>query len=153
MKNIVVAGGGVLGSQIAFQAAYCGFDVTIWLRSEGSITRTQPKLDHLKEVYIQTIGQMATPEGQTPATWARGIADYDTFDKDACLAQVEKAYAGLKLELDLGKAVRDADLVIESMAENAEEKIAFYKKLAPLMPEKTVLVTNSSTLLPSKFAK
>ena len=28
MKNIVVAGGGVLGSQIAFQAAYCGFDVT-----------------------------------------------------------------------------------------------------------------------------
>ena len=153
MKNIVVAGGGVLGSQIAFQAAYCGFDVTICLRSEGSITRTQPKLDHLKEVYIQTIGQMATPEGQTPATWARGIADYDTFDKDACLAQVEKAYAGLKLELDLGKAVRDADLVIESMAENAEEKIAFYKKLAPLMPEKTVLVTNSSTLLPSKFAK
>lgn len=153
MKNIVVAGGGVLGSQIAFQAAYCGFDVTIWLRSEGSITRTQPKLDHLKEVYIQTIGQMATSEGQTPATWARGIADYDTFDKDACLAQVEKAYAGLKLELDLGKAVRDADLVIESMAENAEEKIAFYKKLAPLMPEKTVLVTNSSTLLPSKFAK
>lgn len=153
MKNIVVAGGGVLGSQIAFQAAYCGFDVTIWLRSEGSIARTQPKLDHLKEVYAQTIGQMATPEGQTPANWARGIADYDTFDKEACLARAEKAYAGLKLELDLAKAVQDADLVIESMAENAEEKIAFYKKLAPLLPEKTVVVTNSSTLLPSKFAK
>ena len=29
MKNIVVAGGGVLGSQIAYQAAYCGFNVTI----------------------------------------------------------------------------------------------------------------------------
>ena len=51
MKKIVVAGGGVLGSQIAFQAAYCGFDVTIWLRSKGSIGRTQPKLDHLKTVY------------------------------------------------------------------------------------------------------
>ena len=126
---------------------------SIWLRSEGSITRTQPKLDHLKEVYQETIGQMATPEGQTPATWARGIADYETFDKDACLAQVEKAYAGLKLELDLAKAVADADLIIESMAENADEKIAFYKRLAPLLPEKTVLVTNSSTLLPSKFAK
>lgn len=37
MKKIVVAGGGVLGSQIAFQTAYCGFDVTIWLRSEASI--------------------------------------------------------------------------------------------------------------------
>lgn len=32
MKNITIMGGGVLGSQIAFQAAYCGFDVTIWLR-------------------------------------------------------------------------------------------------------------------------
>ncbi len=29
LKNIVVAGGGVLGSQIAYQAAYCGFNVTI----------------------------------------------------------------------------------------------------------------------------
>ena len=38
-SNVVVAGGGVLGSQIAFQAAYCGFNVTIWLRSEGSIGR------------------------------------------------------------------------------------------------------------------
>ena len=27
----VVIGGGVLGSQIAYQAAYCGFDVAIWL--------------------------------------------------------------------------------------------------------------------------
>ena len=31
-KKIVVAGGGVLGSQIAFQSAYCGYDVTIWLK-------------------------------------------------------------------------------------------------------------------------
>lgn len=153
MKNVVVAGGGVLGSQIAFQAAYCGFHVTIWLRSEGSIGRTQPKLDHLRQVYTDTINLMATPEGQTPATWARGIADYDTFDREACLAKVEQAYQGLTLELDLGKAVSDADLVIESMAENVEDKIAFYTKLAPLMPEKTIVVTNSSTLLPSKFAK
>ena len=153
IKNVVVAGGGVLGSQIAFQAAYCGFDVTIWLRSEGSIGRTQPKLDSLKQTYIDTIEKMATPEGQTPNVWARGIADYETFNKEACLEKAEKAYAGLKLELDMKKAVENADLVIESMAENAEEKISFYKRLAPLLPEKTVIVTNSSTLLPSKFAK
>jgi len=153
MKNIVVAGGGVLGSQIAFQAAYCGFNVTMWLRSEGSIGRTQPKLDSLKKTYIDTIEMMATPEGQTPANWARGIADYDEFDKETCLAKTEAAYANLKIELDMHKAVADADLVIESMAENVEDKIEFYKKLAPMLPEKTVLATNSSTLLPSKFAK
>lgn len=32
IKNVVVIGGGVLGSQIAYQAAYCGFNVTIWLK-------------------------------------------------------------------------------------------------------------------------
>lgn len=153
MKKIVVAGGGVLGSQIAYQTAYCGFDVTIWLRNEGSITRTQPKIDGLRKTYADVINAMATPEGQTPANWARGIADYDSFDKEACLAKAEQAYHGLKLELDMAKAVENADLVIESMAENADDKISFYKKLAPLLPEKTIIVTNSSTMLPSKFAK
>ncbi len=152
-KKIVVAGGGVLGSQIAYQAAYCGFDVTIWLRSESSIGRCQPKLDNLHKVYEETINKMATPEGQTPSTWARGIADYDSFDKNKCLEKSEKAYQSIKLELNMAEAVKDADLIIESMAENPEEKITFYKNLANLLPEKTVIVTNSSTLLPSKFAK
>lgn len=29
IKNVTVAGGGVLGSQIAFQSAYCDFNVTV----------------------------------------------------------------------------------------------------------------------------
>lgn len=152
MKNIVVAGGGVLGSQIAYQAAYCGFNVTIWLRSEGSIARTQPKLDRLHQVYADTIRQMAGPEGKQPGVWACGIADGDAFDPEACLARSDAAYQGIRLELDLAKAAADADLVIESMAENLEDKIAFYQKLSPLLPEKTIVVTNSSTLLPSKLA-
>ena len=153
MKNIVVAGGGVLGSQIAYQAAYCGFNVTIWLRSEGSIARTQPKLDRLHQVYADTIRQMAGPEGKQPGVWACGMADGDAFDPEACLARSDAAYQGIRLELDLAKAAADADLVIESMAENLEDKIAFYQKLSPLLPEKTIVVTNSSTLLPSKLAR
>lgn len=153
MKNIVVAGGGVLGSQIAYQAAYCGLNVTIWLRSEGSIARTQPKLDRLHQVYADTIRQMAGPEGKQPGVWACGIADGDAFDPEACLARSDAAYQGIRLELDLAKAAADADLVIESMAENLEDKIAFYQKFSPLLPEKTIVVTNSSTLLPSKLAR
>ena len=153
MKKIMVAGGGVLGSQIAFQAAYCGCDVTIWLRSEGSIGRTQPKLAQLQKTYLETIDAMAGPEGKTPQIWACGIADENAFDPDACKAQVKAASASIRLELDLAKAASGADLIIESMAENTEDKIAFYKKLAPVMAEKTILVTNSSTLLPSRFAK
>ena len=47
-KKVVVAGSGVLGSQIALQTAFKGFDVTIWLRSEGSIDRAKPKLERFK---------------------------------------------------------------------------------------------------------
>lgn len=149
-KNVVVAGGGVLGSQIAFQAAYCGFDVTIWLRSEGSIGRTQPKIDKLRQTYIDAIEAM--DDGSGP--WCAGISDSDKpLDKDACLARVDAAYNGLKLELDMAKAVANADLVIESMAEDAKAKIEFYEKLAPLLPERTVVATNSSTLLPGQFAR
>ena len=148
-KNIVVGGGGVLGSQIAFQSAFCGFNATIWLRSEGSIGRTQPKLDQLKETYLQEIEQMATGE----VSFAAGITDEESFDKDALIARVHKAYDSIKLELDMAKAVADADLVIESMAENTKDKIKFYETMAPLLPEKTVIVTNSSTMLPSAFAK
>ncbi len=151
MKKVVIAGGGVLGSQIAFQAAYCGFDVTIWLRSQGSIGRTQPKIDNLRSSYIDAIKLMDSPQG--PSNWCRGIADAGDFDSGKCLERVEKAYSGLKLELDMAKAAADADIIIESVAENVKDKIAFYEALAPLMPEKTLLCTNSSTLLPSQFAK
>ncbi len=151
MKKVVIAGGGVLGSQIAFQAAYCGFDVTIWLRSQGSIGRTQPKIDGLRKTYTEAIGLMES--SSEAANWCRGIADADGFDARKCLEQVEKAYSGLKLELDMAKAAADADFIIESVAENVKDKIAFYEALAPLMPEKTILCTNSSTLLPSTFAK
>jgi 3-hydroxyacyl-CoA dehydrogenase len=153
INRIVVAGGGVLGSQIAFQAAYCGFDVTIWLRSKESITRTQPKLDSLKKTYIDTICKMATPTGKTPDIWANGIADYKSFNEKSCIKKVEVAYSNIKLELNMESAVKNADLVIECMAEKIDEKIAFYKKLAPLLARKTIVVTNSSSLLPSKFAK
>ena len=39
-KKIVVAGGGVLGSQIALQTAYWGYDVTIWLPAWPISTRS-----------------------------------------------------------------------------------------------------------------
>ena len=130
-KKVVVAGGGVLGSQIAFQAAYCGFDVTVWLRSEGSIGRTKPKLDHLLETYERAIHDMAAGTGD----WCCGIAEPgQPIDEQACLARTRAAHDGIKLELDLAAAVADADLVIESMAEEAKAKNEFYAKLAPVLP-------------------
>ena len=50
IQNVVLIGGGVLGSQIAYQTAYKGFHVTIWLRSDASIGRAQPKLQRLRHL-------------------------------------------------------------------------------------------------------
>ena len=150
-KNIVVAGGGVLGSQIAFQTAYSGYNVTIWLRSEGSIGRCQPKIDALRRTYLDTLEAMKTD----PAAYAYGLLPKDGVTPEACDAakeRVEAAYRGLKLTCSYEEAFADADLVIESIAENPEQKIAFYTEMAGHLPEKTVVVTNSSTMLPSTFA-
>ena len=48
-KKITLIGGGVLGVQIGLMCAYTGHDTTFWLRSEGSIGRTQPKIDLYSE--------------------------------------------------------------------------------------------------------
>ena len=153
MKKIVIIGGGVLGSQIAFQSAYCGFDVTIWLRSEGSIQRTKEKLAMVKQEYIDEINLMNTEKGKSFNNWCRGIADVDDFNVDKCLETVEKAFESINLELNLESAIKDADLIVESMAEDFDAKKDFYKMMAPLVNSNTIVVTNSSTLLPSKLAK
>ena len=135
IKNVTVMGGGVLGTQIAFQAAYSGFNVTIWLRSEGSIERTKPKLEMVKNSYIDAIKLMDTNEGKSYENWCFGIADYEDFDKDECLKKVEEAYKSIKLELDIEKAVSDSDLVIDNICEIANTyKDLSYKNFQVLAP-------------------
>ena len=152
-KKIVVAGGGILGSQIAFQTAYCGFDVTILIREEDSKEKLMEKLNKLKETYIETINLMNTKPGRVSGSWAKGIASIENFKKSECLDKVNDAINHITIETNQAKAVKDVDLIIESVTEDIEVKKALYESLAPLLPEKTVIVTNSSTLLPSKMAK
>ena len=154
MKNITIAGGGVLGSQIAFQTAFCGFDVKIWLRSEESIGRTKPKLERLYNIYKTTLNE-AKKELGTGKVFPRGlIADSSKVteaDIDKLLKAVDKAYNEIKLTTSLEEACKDADLIIESMAENPEAKVAFYKSLDPHLEAKTIVATNSSSMVPSQF--
>lgn len=135
MKHVTVAGGGVLGVQIALQSAVKGKDVTIWLRSESSITRTQPRIQYYKEQYLGTL------QKGIPAPGLVGVTAED----------VEKAVASIRIELDLEKALSDADLLIEAISEDAGVKKDFFEKASPYITEKMIVVTNSSTLLPSMF--
>ena len=152
IKKVVVAGGGVLGSQIALQSAYCGFDVTIWLRSEESIERAKPKLERFKNIYVDTLEKMKTDAN----AYCRGLSkktDLSDSEIDELKQNAEDAYNNIILTTSYDEAASGADLIIEAIAENPEQKIAFYQELAKHMDEETILVTNSSTLLPSMFAE
>lgn len=151
IQKVTVAGGGVLGSQIALQSAYKGFAVTLWLRSEGSIERTRPKLERLRGIYKQSLEALKT----NPAAYCRGLTDSadvpaDTLDE--LIARVDTAFDSIVLTTDRAVAFGDADLVIEAIAEVIDEKDAFYSSIKDLLPERTILCTNSSTLLPSAMA-
>lgn len=89
-KKVAILGGGVLGTQIAMQSAYCGKEVAIWLRSEDSKTRTQPKLERLYGVYEKTLEQMNKTRAQ--ADFCGGLAaSYDTFDYTDCVKRAQDA--------------------------------------------------------------
>lgn len=155
IKKVTIAGGGVLGAQIAYVTAFHGFDVTIWGRSEGSIERVKPRIDYLHEIFTKEL--MACPSyiGQENPNYPRSFFNDKseiTEEKIEELKKVnEKVYTEMKYTTDLEEAFADADLVIEAIAEVVDEKKAFYEKIAPYLKDEAILVTNSSTLLPSTF--
>lgn len=126
-KNITVAGSGVLGFQIAFQAAFHGFNVTVYDINDEILEKAKAKFSNMSEAFKR--------------------------DLKATQQQIEAARQNLSYTSDLAESVKDADLLIEAVPENPAIKIDFYEKLSKVAPEKTVFVTNSSTLLPSDFAE
>ena len=151
IKNVTVAGGGVLGSQIALQSAYCGLNVTVWGRTGASLERAKVRLERYAKTYEDVLEATKTD----PSVRARGLSDEGAAPEelDALKAKVAPALAGIRLTTNLAEAVADADLVIEAVIESKDQKTNFYNMLAPLLPEKTLVVTNSSYLLPSLFAE
>lgn len=151
-KYVTVIGGGVLGSQIAFQAAYCGFNVTILIREEDPIEDLKKKLKELHKTYIKSIELMAK-EGRNSSNWCRGLAVDDKINKRKSIKKADEAYKNIVIETNQSMALYNADYVIESITENFDIKSKLYEQIAPYLKEDAILLTNSSTLLPSKLAK
>lgn len=105
IKNVVVAGGGVLGSQIAFQTAYRGFNVTLWLRSAESIERTKPKIERLRGIYLTELEAAKAKAGVKGAMVSRGlIPDIENATAESIEElknKVEEAYKNLKYETEV----------------------------------------------------
>ncbi|NUU30128.1 3-hydroxyacyl-CoA dehydrogenase [Arthrobacter sp. C9C5] len=125
IKTLTVLGTGVLGSQIAYQAAFHGFAVTAYDVDAAALDKARSRFARLAGIY-RAADVAGAGEGKA-----------------------EAALGNLRLTADLGDAVADADLVIEAVPELLELKREIYRKLAELAPAKTIFATNSSTLLPS----
>ncbi|MEV0539586.1 3-hydroxyacyl-CoA dehydrogenase [Nocardia salmonicida] len=123
-RTVTVLGTGVLGSQIAFQTAFHGFDVTAYDIDDAALTAARTRFDGLAAVYQQDVA--GADASNTTAT-----------------------AAAITLTTDLAAAAAEADLIIEAVPEVLEIKRELYGKLGALAPERTVFATNSSTLLPS----
>lgn len=121
--NVTVLGGGIMGSQIAFQTAYKGFNVTIYDISADLYSKVIENFELLRGLYIK--------------------------EANATEEDVENAMNNISYSFDLAEAVRDADLTIEAVPEDPKIKQELYTNLARLAPERTIFTTNSSTMLPS----
>ncbi|CAH0320423.1 3-hydroxyacyl-CoA dehydrogenase [Microbacterium sp. Bi128] len=125
IKTLTVLGTGVLGSQIAYQAAFHGFAVTAYDVDGDALEKARARFARLVGIYR--------------AANVGGAGE----------SKAEAALENLRLTSNLGDAVADADLVIEAVPELLEVKRDVYRTLAELAPAKTIFATNSSTLLPS----
>ncbi|EKU93795.1 3-hydroxybutyryl-CoA dehydrogenase [Alloiococcus otitis] len=125
VKNVTIAGGGVLGSQIAFQTAVSGFNVTVYDIDENAAKSARKKIDNFIPSYVADLGK----------------------DED----ELKKIADNITYTTNLKEAAQDADLVIEAIAENLDIKRDFYSDLNEAAGPDTIFATNSSSLLPSDF--
>lgn len=127
IKNVTVAGSGVLGSQIAFQTAFMGFEVSVYDINDEAVEKGKERVKVLQKRYQDD--------------------DYGTKE------EVEAAWSRMSFHTDLAKAVENADLIIEAVPELIDIKKDFYSKLAKVAKEKTIFASNSSTMIPSQLVE
>jgi 3-hydroxybutyryl-CoA dehydrogenase len=125
IRNLTVAGSGVLGSQIAFQSAFTGLDVAVYDISDAAIAEGKKRFESWKKRYVD--------------------------DHYGTQQEVDDAYNRLSFYTNLADAAAKADLVIEAIPEKVEIKQDFFKKLSKVAPEKTIFASNSSSFIPSQI--
>jgi 3-hydroxyacyl-CoA dehydrogenase len=121
--RITTAGAGTMGSQVAWQMAFHGKHVTVY---------------------------DAIPAGlEKGKAFHQQYAEHFMEHRGARQEEIDDTFARLTYTTDLKAAVRDADLISESVPESVAIKESFWREASMLAPVHTVFTTNSSTLAPS----
>ncbi|HWR31207.1 MAG TPA: 3-hydroxyacyl-CoA dehydrogenase family protein [Negativicutes bacterium] len=127
IRNICNVGTGTMGHGTAVMFAKAGYNVKMYGRTQESIDRGMKGVRGALETY--KAHQLVT-EAEIPQILARvtGVTS-------------------------LEEAAKDADFVIESVAEDLAVKQAMFKQLDKLCPAHTIFATNTSGLSPTAVAE
>ena len=126
VKQIAVVGAGLMGHGIALEFALAGYDVRLQSRSQESLDRAASRIDESLNRLVD-LGKVSREQaGPVPAA--------------------------IRMTTDLGEAAAGSDVAIESIYEDLELKQQVFKDLDALCPERTILASNTSTLMPSTLA-
>lgn len=126
MKNVTVIGAGVMGRQIALQAALRGFSVIL--------NDTSPKTLDAALVFYGDYLDERIAKGKLTGT-----------DKQAALENI-------RITADLDAAASGADVVIEAIVERFDPKAELFRTLDQICPKEALLTTNSSNIRGSRLA-
>jgi 3-hydroxybutyryl-CoA dehydrogenase len=119
IKRVGIVGSGIMGAGIAETAAISGFEVVLRSRNQSTADATLAALE-------KSLNRQVEKEKVTES------------DRDAALARVTGTS-------DLS-ALKDVDLVIESVVEDLEVKKELFNELDRITADGTILATNTSTL-------
>jgi 3-hydroxybutyryl-CoA dehydrogenase len=126
IKKIAVIGMGTMGSQIGIVCAMAGFETSMVDTSQNTVDRG------FKAIQSFLKGQVK-----------KGKIDQETKDRTISF---------ITTGMDLPKAVKDADLIIEAVYEDIQVKKDVFKKMDEFSPEHAILASNTSTLWIAEIA-
>ena len=125
IKKVCVAGGGLMGRQIALNAAIHGFDTYL----------------------TDSMGDVLAAVEKWSGEYLAGRVAKGKLTQE----QADAAKASFHLCPELKDAAEGAQLVIEAILEDRDVKLDFYKKVGAIAPEDAILASNSSWMPSSTF--
>lgn len=126
IRRVAVVGAGTMGHGIAQEFALAGYDTRI-------VDQTDERLNAARDGMRRNL---------------QLLADAGLLAAD----DIEPALARVRASTSLAEAVADADLVIEAVFEDVAIKHALFRQLDELCPERAILASNSSSIMPSVLA-
>ena len=126
IKKVTVIGAGIMGSQIAMQAAIHGFSVVCY---------------DIKKEMLQKAEEFAD-------SWFEKRVRKQKMTEEAA----KESRGNLRFTDDLKEAGTDTDLVIEAVSDLVAVKKAALSSIDAFTPEHTIYASNSSYIVSSRFA-